>query len=135
MRKTIIILAISLALCLVASTAFAKGAGKANKAVKGKILSVSGDGSSIVVETKGHKTNAGKDAAAEQVTVAINPSTTIEINDVGGKLASDLRPGMNAKITSASGVATDIKATDHAKAHHKKTGAAAKPAKKAAKSS
>jgi hypothetical protein len=131
MRKAIAVLALSLALCLVASTAFAKAGGKANKAVKGKILSVSGDGSSIVVETKGHKTKAGKEAAAEQVTVAINDATTIEINDVGGKHASDLRPTMKVKVSMTSGAATDIKATDHAAPHHKKKGAAAVPKKAA----
>src|SRR5882672_1458595 len=84
MRNWITALALSVALCLTASTAFAKGGKKAgDKAVKGKIVSVSGDGSNIVVEAKGHKTKAGTVPAPEQVTVAINASTTIEINDVG----------------------------------------------------
>ena len=130
---------LAVALCLTASADFAKGGKKAaaaaDKGIKGKILSVSGDGAKIVLETKGQKAKGGAQGAAEQVTVAIADSTTIEINDVGGKHASDLRPGMRAQVKMTAGTATDIKATDHAKPHHKKTGAANAPAKKAPKAS
>ncbi len=126
---------LAVALCLTASTAFAKAGKKADKGIKGKIVSVSGDGSNIVLDAKGHKGKAAAQGAADQVTVAIADSTTIEINDVGGKHASDLRPGMLAVVKMTDGKATDINATDHPRAHHKKSGAAAAPGKKTPKSS
>src|SRR5947209_1943201 len=137
MRKVIIGL-MAVALCLTASAAFAKGGKKAagtDRGIKGKIVSVSGDGASMVLETKGHKDKAAQAAAGNQVSVAITDSTTIEINDVGEKHASDLRPGMRAMVKLTDGKATDIKATDHPHSHNKKTGTVGAPGKKAAKTS
>jgi hypothetical protein len=106
---------------LSATSVYAKAAKKAHT-LKGSIVSVSGDGSSIVVEGKSHKAKDGTVTPGEKTTVAITSATTIEVDDVGGKHAADLLPGMYAKVSVENGTATDIKArsSKHTKHHSAK---------------
>lgn len=102
MRNWIAAIAVIFALSLTAGVAQAKG-GKKARPISGSIVSVAADGGSLVLQTKGKK-----GAGGEQKTIAIAPTTSIEINNVGGKKASDLHGGMKVKITLANGSASQI---------------------------
>ncbi len=83
-----------------------KGAGKGaakEPAVKGKIVSIAADGTSIVVKT-------GKKNGGEETTVTTNANTNVEIDGVKGKAVMDLEVGEVVNVKSASGAASEIKA-------------------------
>ena len=134
MRNWIRAMAVLTALCLAATPALAKSSHKGTQksshkgthkgthkgggqgqGLKGQIVSIAGDGGSLVLETKGHK---GK--TIEQKTITINTSTPIEIDGVAGKHAADLKSGMKATVKLSGDSATEIKATDHAAKHKNK---------------
>lgn len=92
----------------------AKGAGKKDHggAVKGKIVSIAADGSSITI-SHGHK------AKAVEVKVPVNGSTKVEIDGVSKSL-NDLHTGSKVVVTR-SGVdapATDIRVDTQHKGKH-----------------
>jgi hypothetical protein len=78
------------------------GAGKGDHGLKGVIQSVSADGS--VVLTAGHKKNP------TEVTVTTDVHTQVTIDGKEAKL-SDLKPGLYALVTPATGTAKEIKAS------------------------
>ena len=93
-----------LSLAVLATTAHAKkGAdgAKGDKVIDGKIVSVSADGTSVVIMTTGKK--------ASEVTVTTDPQLTkVIINGKEAKL-SDLAQDQLVEISPAIGVATSIK--------------------------
>jgi len=95
-----------------------KKAGK-EPAIKGKIVSVALDGSSIVVK-KGKKQGGGS------VTVPTASSTKVTIDGTAGKAVTDLKAGEKVKAKSKGGTVKSIKAksgkskSGKTKKHHKK---------------
>ena len=88
--------------------------GAKEPAIKGKIVSVAKDGSSIVVKE-------GKKQGGTNVTVPTGASTKVTIDGTAGKTVSDLVKGEKVKVKSKGGTAKLIKAkTAKAKKHHKK---------------
>lgn len=88
---------------------------KQNAGLKGKIVSVSGKGT-LMISTKG-----GKGAAAKQLTIHTDATTTIEVDGVSGKSVTDLHAGEKVVITGdPTGIVSDIQATSHKGKRHKK---------------
>jgi hypothetical protein len=88
--------------------------GAKEPAIMGKIVSVAGDGSSIVVKE-------GKKQGGADVTVPTAASTKVTIDGAAGKAVSDLKAGEKVSVKSKAGTAKSIKAkTPKAKKHHKK---------------
>ena len=121
----------TLAFTLVAVLAFAgvaqaaKGA-KAGKGLRGKIVSVAADGSSMVVKPA-HKKNAknaaaGAAAATDPVTVTFAAGCTVTINGTPGTIAQ-LAAGDSVSVSPATGAATEIKAKIGGKGKGKKKAA------------
>ncbi len=78
--------------------------------LKGKIVSVAADGSSITIQ---HSKKSGS-----PMTVQVAPNTLVTIDGVGGKKVTDLEPGEMVVVSPTSGVATSIIAKH---SHQKKT--------------
>ncbi len=78
--------------------------------LKGKIVSVAADGSSIVIA------RSKKKGGQETIQIAANPSVTID--GIGGKHVSDLQAGEMVVLNPTSGSATTIIAKHP---HQKKT--------------
>src|ERR1700722_19905628 len=77
--------------------------GAKEPAVKGKIVSVAANGTSIVVK-QGTK-NSGSDGPRPTAS-----STKVTIDGTAGKAVSDLKAGEKVKVKSKGGVAKTIKA-------------------------
>ena len=82
-----------------------KGTGKSAQepAIKGKIVSIAADGTSIVVKS-------GKKQGGEETTVQTAATTNVEIDGVKGKTVTDLAVGESVSIKSSGGTASEIKA-------------------------
>ena len=107
MRTWITTVAILLITGLTITTAEAKAKGtktKKDKALSGTIVSVAGDGGSMVLSTTGKKKTSG----GGQKTLTLNASTTISINGSIGNHGSDLQSGMKVKVKVSGDVAQDI---------------------------
>lgn len=94
-----------------ATPAQARRVGHGMSGLKGKIVSVATDGSSITIQSS-------KKSGGGQQTVQIAPNTLVTIDGVGGKKVTDLQAGEKVVINPPSGVATSIIAKH---THQKKT--------------
>jgi preprotein translocase subunit YajC len=82
--------------------------------LKGTIVSVSAN--SISIKTHANKKTG---AAASQMTIKADATTTVEVNGAAGKTLKDLQAGEKVVITGdPTAVVTDIQATTKSK-HHK----------------
>ncbi len=78
--------------------------------LRGKIVKI--DGTNIVVKTRGHGDNEGK-----EVTVATDANTTFTLDGKDAKLA-DLKADMFVRVTPATGTATKVSASTKAPTWH-----------------
>jgi hypothetical protein len=86
---------------------------KEEKGIKGKVVSVAADGTSLVI--KESKKEGGQD-----LTVTTDANTAVTINKESGKKVTDLTAGIEVKITPTTGTATKITATEKKKDHKSK---------------
>ena len=88
--------------CGLVGVAQAKKPANGSKPIKGQIVSVAADGTSVVVMTSGKKAN--------EVTVTTDKDTKVTIDGAEAKLA-DLKKDEWVVITPGIGLATEIKAS------------------------
>jgi len=86
----------------VAASALAQDARRAPRGLRGRVVKV--DGTNVVISTR-----ARGAAEAKEVTVATDDKTEVTIEGKAGKVA-DLKAGMSAGVTPATGTATKIAA-------------------------
>jgi hypothetical protein len=117
MKTAIGLLMIPVLVLSLATVAGAKGKKHQDSGgLSGKVVGVSP--SMIIIQQKGDDSTGG---SPHQIKVSVDASTTIEIDGVSGKRATDLQAGEHVVIQGGvDGPATDIQATKGKGHHHKK---------------